>query len=150
MAQNDSRTREPGLAAALAAGLDPDQHVKCYAANWIEDGQWRTVKFADPDDASAYLLTLSATDRYVVGTSAPRREVYPPMVADQTDTTTVLLRAFDRIGAVIAKMRTAEIEIAGSYDAARTYLADARRCLDSGQLVSALECASLALLEIGG
>lgn len=75
---NDSRTREPGLDAALAAGLDPDQWVKCYSASWLEDGRWRTAKFAEGADASAYLLTLTATDRYVVGTSAPRREVRPP------------------------------------------------------------------------
>lgn len=79
MANVDSRTREPGLAAALAGALDPDESVKCYAANWLEDGRWHSVKFADAADANAFLLTVPGPDRYVVGTSAPRREVHPPL-----------------------------------------------------------------------
>ncbi len=86
----DSRTREPGLAEALARDLDPDAIVRCFAVNLLEDGSWHVTRFADSADANAYALTLpERSGRYVVGTSAPRRDVHPPLVADAPDSPAV-------------------------------------------------------------
>lgn len=72
--------REPGLNAAVAPGLDPDEVVSCYAVSWLEDGRWHRLHFADSTDANHYTLTLpQGSGTYVVGTTAARRDVIPPM-----------------------------------------------------------------------